>query len=205
MSVVGVVLAGGRSSRFGSPKLAAELHGSTILDLTIAAVAAVTTEVIVVIAPDVPAPALPANVRIVRDLEEFGGPLVGLAAALNATEAPVAIVVGGDMPLVRPSVLDAMRVALPIPPGAAAVVLADESGPRPLPIVLGTAARLPLAVALASGEHSLRAFLNRLTVLTLAEEDWRPLDPAGDTLVDIDVPQDLERVRASDPGGRGLP
>ncbi len=181
------------------------MDGSTILDLAIGAVAAVTTEVIVVIAPDAPAPALPSNARIVRDLEAFGGPLVGLAAALNATEAPVAIVVGGDMPRLRPAVLEAMRAALPSPPGAAAVVLADESGPRPLPIVLGTAARLPLAVALASGEHSLRAFLDRLSVVALAPADWRPLDPDGDTLVDIDRPEDLERVRASDPAGRRLP
>ena len=41
--VSGIVLAGGRSSRFGSDKLRAEIAGRSLLELAIDAVAAVAT------------------------------------------------------------------------------------------------------------------------------------------------------------------
>jgi molybdopterin-guanine dinucleotide biosynthesis protein A len=203
--VAGIVLAGGRSSRFGSPKLSAELEGRSLLDHAIEAVAGLATETLVVLSPDAPAPTLPPNIRIVRDPEAFGGPLIGLAAALEVTTALVAVVVGGDMPRVRPEVLELMLAELRHPSRPAAVVLADSSGRRPLPLVLGISARAPLATVLQSGERSLRGFLDRLHVLVVQPEEWRRLDPEGDTLIDVDRPEDLERVRASDPGERGLP
>ena len=49
--VSGIVLAGGASKRFGSDKLEATLEGRSLLGRAIDAVAAVSTEVIVVVAP----------------------------------------------------------------------------------------------------------------------------------------------------------
>jgi len=208
--IAGIVLAGGRSSRFGSAKLAAELDGRSLLDHAIEAVAAVSTETLVVIGPGGPAPELPPGVRTVRDREAFGGPLAGLAAALDATEAPIAIVVGGDMPRLRPEVLRAMLAAVESrdaggpPPDA--VVLEDAGGLRPLPLAIRVErARVAAAATLASSQRSLRALLDRLVVRVLRPDEWRQLDPGGDTLRDVDRVEDLERVRASDPPERGLP
>ena len=39
------------------------------------------------------------------------------------------------------------------------------------------------------------AWLEALRVRTLEEGDWRPLDPEAATLVDIDAPEDLARLR----------
>ena len=51
-----------------------------------------------------------------------------------------------------------------------------------------------------AGERSLRALVAHLDARVLTELEWRPLDPAGGSLVDIDRPEDLERLaeRASD-------
>jgi molybdopterin-guanine dinucleotide biosynthesis protein A len=214
VSVTAIVLAGGRSSRFGSAKLAVELDGRSLLDHAIEAVAAVATETIVVVAPDGPAPHPRPGVRTVRDPEAFGGPLVGLAAGLEATTGDLAIVVGGDMPLLRPVVLEAMLAALGEPANLgperdhppSAVALADVGGRRPLPLALAVErARVAMFVALTAGQRSLQALLDQLDVRTLSNAEWRHLDPSGGTLVDVDRPEDLDRVRASDPGGRGLP
>jgi molybdopterin-guanine dinucleotide biosynthesis protein A len=43
----------------------------------------------------------------------------------------------------------------------------------------------------AAGERRLRALLERLDVGIVAEKDWRPDDPAGESLRDVDVPADL--------------
>jgi molybdopterin-guanine dinucleotide biosynthesis protein A len=199
-NVTGIVLAGGRSSRFGSPKLEVEIDGASLLALAVDAVAVVADDVIVALAPEGGAPQIaaaepPSALRFVRDREPFGGPLSGLAGALAAADRPIAIVVAGDMPRLSPEVLRAMLDALE---AGDAVVLGDAEGFRPLPLVVRIEPGLRAARAtLEAGERSLRAMLARLRVAALGEARWRALDPTGGTLIDIDQPSDLEHARDS--------
>lgn len=75
--ILGAVLAGGRSSRFGSDKALAELGGHTLLALAVDALSGLCDHVIVAGRETAPAPTLPdwpgPNM----------GPLGGLAAALH--------------------------------------------------------------------------------------------------------------------------
>ncbi len=106
--VTGIVLAGGRSSRFGADKLSIELDGRPLLHHALAAVASVASTIVLVVAPGT-TPVVPsdlgARLRIVHDPESFGGPLVGLVAALGTVESSAVLVVGGDMPRLVPGVL----------------------------------------------------------------------------------------------------
>jgi molybdopterin-guanine dinucleotide biosynthesis protein A len=206
-----IVLAGGRSSRFGRPKLAFELEGRTLLEHGVQAVASVAGEVLVALPADAAEPILDslapgalATIRFVHDPEDFGGPLLGLVNALGATTNRVAIVVGGDMPRLQPTVLRAMLEELATggtrdgrTPQAVveAVVLGQEGGGRPLPLALLVAAGIREgAGAIASGKRSLSALLDRLVVRELPEAEWRALDPDGQTLIDVDVRADLDRM-----------
>ncbi len=75
--ILGAVLAGGQSSRFGSDKALAELGGQTLLARAAAALAAHCDAVIVVGRSDAPVPTIP-------DRPAGGlGPLGGIAAALH--------------------------------------------------------------------------------------------------------------------------
>ena len=195
----GIVLAGGRSSRFGSDKLAETLRGRPLLDHAIAALAGVTTEVLVVVPPVVEAPISPksrstATVHIVRDSEPFGGPLVGLLSGLERAAEPLAIVVGGDMPGLEPAVLRAMLRALDNSENAI-VALEFRGRVQPLPMSVRVGAVTPLARRLlGSGERSLRSVLTVGRAARLPEVDWRSLDPAAATLIDIDTRADLDRA-----------
>ena len=204
MTATGVVLAGGESSRFGSPKLAAEIDGKPLLVHAIRAVAAVADEVIVAIGPsdrDRVAGQLeragldPNTVTLVHDARSGLGPLAGLAAALGAARQPLAIVVGGDMPRLVPSVLGVMLAALE---AADAVWLAGPEGPRSLPAAMRVgAARRATARGLDAADRSgrsIRAMLELLDPRAIAEDAWRPLDPTGGSLVDIDTPADLDAL-----------
>lgn len=207
--VVAIVLGGGRSSRFGSDKLAALVDGEPLLHLAIRAGAEIADLVLVAVGPgsdpDLPAASSlrpGASVEVVRDPERFGGPLVAVAWASRAAVThplvagtageAVALVVGGDMPHLHPAVLRAMVDVLR-PDGAFdAAILEGEDRPRPLPL----AARLgPLATAaqdeMAGEKRSLRGALARLRVAVVPAREWRVLDPAGATLRDIDRPDDL--------------
>ncbi|MGE8134273.1 molybdenum cofactor guanylyltransferase [Novosphingobium subterraneum] len=75
--ILGAVLAGGRSTRFGSDKALAELGGRTLLARTVDALSAQCDAVVVVGRVEAPAPTLPDWPR--ADM----GPLGGIAAALH--------------------------------------------------------------------------------------------------------------------------
>ena len=193
--VSAIVLAGGRSSRFGSDKLVAEMDGRRILDLAIEQVAAVGDEILLVLAPgdERVLPTSSAIVRRVIDPELHGGPLVGLLAGLEAVEQPIVVLVGGDMPTLSGAVLGLMiRALIASEASADAVVLASRGERLPLPAVLRTGAATTVARRLVGdGERRLRSLFERLPTRALEEGEWRPLDPAGATLRDVDRPADL--------------
>ena len=193
VDVTGIVLAGGRSERFGSDKLAVELDGRPLLHLAIAAVAEMAGRLVVVVAPGADQ-ALPeglvARIDVVHDREAFGGPLVGLAAALAAVDTPTVLVAGGDMPRMVPAVL--ARLAGAVSGSQRAVTLEVPGRVQPLPMALDViAARAAGAAVLERGGRSLRDLLRELGAASIPAPVWRALDPAGATIVDIDRPADL--------------
>src|SRR6185437_9059831 len=102
----GVVLAGGRSSRMGTPKAALEWHGSTLLRRTVGIVARATNgPVVVVRAIGQDLPGLPEGTLVADDPREGKGPVQGIAAGLAALSgrAEVAFVSSTDMPFLHPA------------------------------------------------------------------------------------------------------
>lgn len=196
-SITAIVLAGGRSSRFGSQKLAAELDGATLLEHALRAVEPLAGEIVVAgnASPRPEAAARP--IRVVADDEPFAGPLAALAGALRAVTSELAIVVGGDMPGLVPAVLEAMVQRLATSAGVDAVLLQDPTHRQVLPLAIRVdAARLAATDAMAAGDRSLVRFIDRLRPAVLPAGEWRALDPAGRTVDDVDEPADLDRLRA---------
>ncbi len=211
---VALVLAGGRSARFGADKLAATFDGVPLLLRALGAAASVAGRTIVVRAPEGAPPSVadaelervaPGSL-IVHDERPFEGPLSGLVTGLRAardglgatTSDARAIVVAGDMPTLVPALLAAMLEALgrPVTPGEllapSAVVLAAGATARPLPGALRLENALRAAEgARADGKRSLHAFLDRIPTRVLAEPEWRPFDPDAATLRDVDRREDL--------------
>jgi molybdopterin-guanine dinucleotide biosynthesis protein A len=198
--ISGIVLAGGRATRFGRDKLAEPLRDQPLLHHALQAIAPLVDEILVVTRPHGAPPRLPSPaqlgrpIRLVRDPEPYGGPLVALAAGLEATDAAAAIFVGGDMPALRPAVLRALLAELA---AGGDVVLLEGPGPvQTMPAALRVAtAREAARVALAGGSRALRACYDRLRLVMIPESAWRALDPDAATLRDVDTPADLERER----------
>jgi molybdopterin-guanine dinucleotide biosynthesis protein A len=223
--VTAIVLAGGRSTRFGGDKLAALVAGRPLLHRAIHAVAEVADEVVVVLAPDAPAPNLPERLAtpivIARDVVAGSGPLAGLAAGLSTASHPRALLVAGDQPFLRVAVLRALLDELGGPgrPDAADVVaLEDGDSLWPFPVGLRVETVRPEAErALAEAERApagadLRLFtlFGRLRVARVPEARWRALDPRGDSLRDVDtrndiasLPSDARYPAADQPTARG--
>ena len=189
--VTAIVLAGGRSTRFGRDKLAEPIDGRPLLEHAIDAVRPIASRILVVVAPGA-TPDLPTGTTLVRDPTPFEGPLAGLLAGLREAEDPVVFAIGGDTPNLVVAVVESMLSALDTSPAVDAVVLEHDGRARPLPIVLR---REPAAAAAAhlyaQGERRLRALTEILATHVIPEAAWRALDPDAVTLRDIDTPADL--------------
>ncbi|MBM6402277.1 molybdenum cofactor guanylyltransferase [Phycicoccus sonneratiae] len=192
-----VVLAGGRSTRFGRDKLAAPLGDGSVLDHLLQALPARWPLVLVGPRRATPRP------DAVWTIEEppGGGPLAAVAAGLAAADAsalgggPVAVV-AGDMPLAA-SALPALLVALDEDPDLAAAVAADGAG-RANPL-LGVYRRQPLRDVLAGPVRDAPA--RRLLALS-----HRRVRIVGDAARDVDTPEDLRRLGTGpDPDRREAP
>lgn len=208
----GIVLAGGRSSRMGTPKAALEWHGSTLLHRTVAVLRrAVGGPVLVVAAPGQELPSLPAGAEVVEDPVEGLGPMQGLATGLAAVadRAGEAFVCSTDLPFLHPAFPAAVLRALGSPgPG-------DETFDVVMPVARGF--RQPLAAGYRTG---LAGFIQK----RVAEGDFRPgmlfrhcrvhelddaalladpqlarLDPELDSVVNVNEPGDYAAARRRPP------
>jgi molybdopterin-guanine dinucleotide biosynthesis protein A len=103
--VGGIVLCGGQSSRMGRPKAWLPFGGQLMLPRVVRLLSDAVTPVVVVASPDQELPPLPDDVIVARDPQPGRGPLVGLAAGLDALPAGVtAVYVSScDVPFLRPA------------------------------------------------------------------------------------------------------
>jgi molybdopterin-guanine dinucleotide biosynthesis protein A len=199
----GIVLAGGRSSRMGTPKAALEWHGSTLLRRTAGIVSrAAGGPVVVVRAQGQALPALPAQVEVIDDPREGMGPIQGLAAGLAATagRAEIAFVCSTDMPFLHPAFV--RRVLRAAAEGADVGLPIARGYPQPLAAAYRTTLA-PVAERLVKEGRLRPAFLFDECVVTRLDEAalradpvLAALDPDLDSVVNINEPADYEAARS---------
>jgi molybdopterin-guanine dinucleotide biosynthesis protein A len=166
--LTGVLLVGGASARFGSPKALALLGGETLAARAYRTLAAACAEVIAV---GKSADALELGFPVLDDGATGRAPVHGVLAGLRAAAHDVCVVLPVDCPLVTPELVRALGAAVAVP----------RSGP--LPGAYSRSAALPeLEARLARGELSLRGV--NAAVLDVDER----------LLADVDTPAELARV-----------
>jgi molybdenum cofactor guanylyltransferase len=153
-----VLLVGGASRRFGSPKALAVYEGETLAERAHRVLAEAFGRVLVV---GKMADGLDLPFPLVDDGSDVRAPIVGVAAGLRAAEAEVCVVLPTDMPWVTSALLRSL---------AAAVAGVDAAVPQtgPLP---GAYRRTALAVLerhVAVGELALHEALAELDTRVVA-------------------------------------
>lgn len=98
---VGILLAGGLSRRFGSPKAFAELDGKAFYEYAYDALAAVCEHVVVITRPELKG-RFPDTMDVISDTEKFAGlgPLAGIYTAMAERPARQYFVLPCDMPFI---------------------------------------------------------------------------------------------------------
>ena len=203
------MLAGGRSSRMGTPKAALDWHGSTLLYRTVGIVArGAGGPVVVVRASGQELPELPKTVTVVDDPREGKGPVQGIAAGLAALagQAEAAFITSTDLPFLHPAYIGRVLRALGPhdggPDGGPDVALPVARGyQQPLAAAYRTSLA-ELAERLVKEDRLRPAFLfQECTVerlddaALLADPVLARLDPGLDSVLNVNTPDDYRAAR----------
>ena len=188
--VAAVVLGGGRSTRFGSDKLAVDVGGAPLLRHAVDAALGVARQVVVVGAPAV---ALPDGVVVVPDSQAYAGPYAAVLDGIDALDldVEVVLVLAGDLidpAPILPALLAALRADDPHRPPEAAVAVDDEGRRQPL---LAAYRVEPLVAGMAGVDAYHRAAYALLDGLHVAEVQVADVPGAGSATRDVDTPADL--------------
>ena len=191
-SVTGIVLTGGRSSRMGEDKASLVLGGTTLLGRVVAALNAVADEIVVVRAPgqSLPLVQTTGTLTVVADRIEGAGPLEGIVTGLEASTAPVALVVGVDHPFLRPTLLRLLVER--VEADTTWVLPVFEGHPQPICSAVARSSLEAIRAAVATGERSPATAARSLGAVLLEEARWRTVDPEGLSFWDVDTPEAFE-------------
>jgi molybdenum cofactor guanylyltransferase len=171
--VTGVLLVGGASRRFGSPKAVARFQGEALGERAHRVLQEAFGRVLVV---GKTSDGLSLPFDVVDDGSEVRAPIVGVVAALRHAETDVSVVLPTDMPLVSAELL--LRLADEVEGHDVAV---PPTGP--LPGAYRKSALPVLEARLAAGELALYCALEELSVRIIETEE--------DELRNVNTPADL--------------
>jgi molybdopterin-guanine dinucleotide biosynthesis protein A len=189
---IGAVIAGGASSRYGSPKALVTIGGVRVVDRVIAALRMVCKDVIAIVNDSELARAIGLPHR--ADVLQNAGALAGVhAALLHARDAGSAGVLAAacDMPFLNGDLLREIASRS----GHADVVVPESEGRRgiePLCAWYSTSCIDPIEATIARGDARMIGFHNDVTVARVPLARVRELGDASVMFRNLNTPEDRE-------------
>jgi molybdopterin-guanine dinucleotide biosynthesis protein A len=184
-----IILSGGRALRMGGvTKAFLRLGNETFLERILATITPLVDSVILATnAPELYAHL--TDVRVVADEKEGRGPLMGLYAGLSASESEFSFVTTSDTPLLQPALV---RYLIDNAIDCDALVPCWEKGVEPL---CATYARRCLpAIEQVIDQGRVVSFFPSVRVRLVPEPVVRGIDPAGLSFLNVNTPEEYERL-----------
>ena len=193
LSCSGVILAGGRSSRFaGENKAFFDLGGSPVIEPVFALFREMFSETLLV--TNAPVQYLAWDTAIVTDIFPVKSSLTGIHAGLFYARTPYIFVVACDTPFIRKSVVE--LVLSEIEPGTAAVMPETPDGTEPLFAAYATETLSVVEHHIRRQRLKIQRAFQKLRVRKIPAERVMEVDPELETFFNINTPGDLEAARA---------
>ena len=194
LSYGAIVLAGGRSTRFGRDKASEPLLGKPLVQHVADRIAPLISELIVVRAPGQALPPIEAAipVSIVDDAYPDTGPLGGIYTGLQASGADRCLAVACDMPLLSQPLLRELRRRS----AGCDVVMPVIEYPEPLHAVYARICLEPMRARLEAGQFKITGFLGAVHVCYMHEAECRAFDPDLRSFINANTEEDLARAEA---------
>ncbi len=187
MSFSCAVLAGGKSSRFGSNKFLADLCGKPLILRALERLSEVRFDDIFVVVKDASAFGdVLKGYRVVEDSREVASPIVGVETALSESKSDYTFIVSGDMPFIEPMAVE--EVLGYTKQGWDVVVPYWEKGYEPLFAAYYKGCLPYVKRAIRWGEMRANGFYYYVRVLPLKRR-WNEL-----TFFNVNTPEDLKKA-----------
>ena len=187
-NVDGFILAGGKSSRFGSDKALAIWNGRPLLAHAIAALEVLGLTSRIVTRDPLPYLEL-ASAFVTSERPELG-PLEGLRVALKSSSHEFALVLTADMPLINKNHLQKLLASHAA--DTAVVFVSEDKTRHPFPGLYPRSA-LPIIESLPT-DSSVQALLDRVPLREL-----KPDADMGAALHGVNTPEDLRNLNSTVP------
>jgi molybdenum cofactor guanylyltransferase len=196
MTVGGIILCGGKSTRMGSPKALLPFGSETMLQRVVRVLSQIVSPLVVVAAPGQELPPLPPSVVVTRDEHEGRGPLEGLRAGLKALPERVdaAYVTSCDVPLLVPGFVEHLIALL----GENDIAVMEIDGfAHPLSAVYRRRT-LPHVEGLLAADRLRPVFLfEAVKTRRVQPSEMASVDPQLLTLRNLNTPQDYQEALAT--------
>ena len=188
--MVGVVLVGGESRRYGRNKALEFFQGERLIDRQVRTVGSLFSEVLVITnEPDL---YLHLDVTIVRDVIPRQGPLGGIYTGLLFAQGKSIFVTACDMPFVQAAVVNRM---VQLATDYDVVVPEKIEGLEPLHAIYSSRCLPHIEKMLAEGTLQVINFFPAVKVCRLSSKEIGQLDPLGLSFFNINTADDMDRAK----------
>lgn len=192
-NVTGVILAGGKSSRYGENKALIKIHGIRLIERVVTVISSVFEHRLLV--TNTPEEYAYLRIPMVQDLIKGLGPLGGIYTGLETISDDAGLFVACDMPYLSAPLL---RRLVELREGYDAVVPRIGWMIEPLHALYAEGSLGALKDNIDSGQYQVREFLSRIRTRYVEEETIRAFDPDLKCLVNVNRPVDISRLMDSE-------
>jgi len=188
--MVGAILVGGKSRRYGRNKALEIFQGERLIDRQLRKVQALFPEVVVI--TNEPSDYLHLEVTLLRDVIPGLGPLGGIYTGLLFAQGKSVFVTACDMPFLQPAVVKHM---VRLSKNNDVVVPEKEEGLEPLHAIYSARCLPHIKKMLDSGKFQVVSFFPAIKVCRLSQKELLEFDPHGMSFFNINTPNDMDRAR----------
>lgn len=187
--MVGILLAGGLSRRYGSPKAFAEMNGRKFHEIAYQVLHSVCDHVIIVTRKEF-VDSFPKEYHIIVDIDTFSGcgPLAGIYSAMDEKEASNYAVLPCDMPLITP---DIMQQLINWHTKEVTVVVSDGYL-QPLVSIWNGNVKERIRVSLENGNYKMTDVLGNADMIQV---DGNKLSDSPHVFMNVNTPKEDKEMR----------
>lgn len=169
MKINGLILAGGESRRFGSPKVFATLNGLPFYRIVLNQLLPIVSETAIVAKKDLMNQFNTDEddrVTVLTDVDSFVGmgPLAGMYSAMQMTEGDYYVTIACDMPLLTEGIITMLIDELMLHPDAMAIVPVENGRIQPLCAIYHASCENVIKHHLLDGRKRMSDLLNEIKV-----------------------------------------
>lgn len=194
MEINGIVLAGGKSLRFGNDKISEAIGSKSLLQQVITSLRFLGGEIIVVTSSEHPISESidHPKLRILTDILPGKGPLGGIHTGLVASTTEYNLVVASDMPFLNEALL---RYLIEISEGYDITVPRVGKLVEPLHAIYARSCLDPMAEMIKQERLSIYQLFRRVRVRYMEAAEIERFDPEHRSLFNINTKADLAAAR----------